>query len=37
MEIHLLYCIHGGERMILHDVVWDVFMIILKDARFHVS
>ncbi len=37
MGIHLLHCVHGEERMALHDVVWDVFMATTKDARFHVS
>jgi hypothetical protein len=37
MGIHLLHCVHGGERMALHDVVWNVFMAIVKDVGFHVS
>jgi hypothetical protein len=36
MGIHLLHCIYGEERMASHDVVWDVFAIIMKDVRFHV-
>jgi hypothetical protein len=24
MGIHLFHCVHGGERMASHDVVWDV-------------
>jgi hypothetical protein len=31
------HCAHGGERIILHDVVQDVFVAIAKDAGFHVS
>jgi hypothetical protein len=34
MGIHLLCCVHGGERMALHDVVRNVNMAIAKDARF---
>ncbi len=37
MGIHLLCCVHGGERMALHDVVPNVIMAIAKDAKFHVS
>jgi hypothetical protein len=32
MGIHLLCCMHGGERMASHDVVQDVFGAIAKDA-----
>jgi len=35
MEIHLFYCTHGGERTTSHDVVWDLFASIARDARFH--
>jgi hypothetical protein len=34
MGIHFLRCMHGGERMASHDVVWDAFVAIAKDARF---
>ncbi len=37
MGIHLFHCIHGGEKMVSHDVVRDVFTAIGKSARFHVS
>jgi hypothetical protein len=32
MGIHLLCCTHGGERMVSHDVVQNVFVAIAKDA-----
>jgi hypothetical protein len=31
--IHLLHDVHGGERTASHDV----FVIIVRNARFHVS
>lgn len=34
MGIHLFCYIHGGEITILHNVVQDVFTIMLRDARF---
>jgi hypothetical protein len=37
MGIHLFHYVHGGERMNLPDVVWDVFVAIAKDTGFHVS
>jgi hypothetical protein len=37
MGIHLLYCVHGGERTTLHDVVQNVFATIAKDTGIHVS
>jgi hypothetical protein len=37
MGIHLFRYVHGGERMNLPDVVWDAFVAIAKDTRFHVS
>ncbi len=37
LGIHLLCCTHGGEKMAFHDVVRNVFMVIVKDAGFHVS
>jgi hypothetical protein len=37
MGFHLLCYIHGGERTTSHDVVWNAFVVIVKDARFHVS
>lgn len=37
IEIHLLLCMHGGERTTLNDVVQNAFMIIVKDTKFHVS
>jgi hypothetical protein len=37
MGIHLFHYIHGGERMASYDVVENAFMIIVRNARFHVS
>ncbi len=37
MGIHLFHYVHGEERMTLPDVVWDAFVAIAKDTRFHVS
>jgi hypothetical protein len=37
METHFLYCTHGGEEIIFHDVVWDAFMFIVRDVWFHVN
>jgi len=36
MRIHILRCVHGGERTALHVVVQNVFVTIAKDAKFHV-
>jgi len=36
MGIHLLHYVHGGERVISHDVIWDVFASIVKNVRFHI-
>jgi hypothetical protein len=36
MGIHLLRCIHSGEKIASHDVVQDVFAFIAKDVKFHV-
>jgi hypothetical protein len=36
MGIHLFHCEHGGERMASHDVVWNAFVAIAKDVRFHI-
>jgi hypothetical protein len=36
MGIHLLPCVHGGERTTLHYVGRDVFVAIMKDVKFHV-
>ncbi len=36
MGIHFFHCIHSGERIASHDVVWDAFAFIVKDVRFHV-
>jgi len=30
--IHFFCYTHGGERMASHDVVWDAFVSIMKDA-----
>jgi hypothetical protein len=37
--IHLLHCAHGGERTTSHDVMWDAFVYIVKDAwlKFYVN
>ncbi len=32
IQIHLLHCVHGGERMTSDDAMWDAFMSIVKDA-----
>jgi hypothetical protein len=37
MKIHLLRYVHGGERMASHDVVQNVFLNTIKNAKFHVS
>jgi hypothetical protein len=29
-------CAHGGEKIVSHDVVRDVFVSIVRDANFHV-
>jgi hypothetical protein len=36
MEIHLVCCAHGGERIASHDAIRYAFASIAKDARFHV-
>jgi hypothetical protein len=36
MGIHLFHYTHGADKMVLHDVVRDVFMAIGKSARFDV-
>jgi hypothetical protein len=36
MGFHVFCYTHGGERTTLHDVVWDAFVAITKNARFHV-
>jgi hypothetical protein len=35
MGIHLLCCVHGGEKITSHNVVWDAFASIMKDVGFH--
>jgi hypothetical protein len=37
MGIHIFHYTHDGERMALHDVVRDVFMVIVKDVGFQIS
>jgi hypothetical protein len=37
MNIHLLCCVHGNERMDIHDVVHDTFVAIMWDVGFHVG
>jgi hypothetical protein len=37
MGIHLFRYIHGGERMVSHDAMWDAFTSIVKDVCFHVA
>jgi hypothetical protein len=34
--IHLLCCVHGGERTTTHDIIWNSFVSIARDVRFHV-
>jgi hypothetical protein len=36
MGFHLLRCTHGKERMASHDVMWNAFTYIARDARFHI-
>jgi hypothetical protein len=36
MGIHLLHCTHGEERIVFHDVMWDAFTYIARDAKFHI-
>jgi hypothetical protein len=33
MEIHLLHCTRGGERMASHDVVQDNFVSVIRDVN----
>jgi hypothetical protein len=35
-RIHLFCCVHGGGHVATHDVVWDLFASIARDAKFHV-
>lgn len=35
-KTHLLCCFPGGEHNTSHNVVWDVFVSIMKYAGFHV-
>ncbi len=37
MGIPLVQCVHGGERMASHGVVWNAFEVITRDEKFHVS
>jgi len=37
MGIHLFHCVHGGEKMASHDVVWILFVTIIRNVGFHVS
>jgi hypothetical protein len=37
MCIHLLYYVHGNERMGTHDVVCNTFVTIARDVGFHVG
>jgi hypothetical protein len=37
MDIHLLCCTHGNERMGNHDVVHDIFVATSQDVGFHVG
>ncbi len=34
MGIHLFRCMHGGEKITLHDVVRNTFMIVARDVGF---
>jgi hypothetical protein len=34
--IHFFCYVHGGEKIALHDIVLDAFMVIAKDVGFHV-
>jgi hypothetical protein len=36
MGIHFLCCTHGGQMMTSHDVVHDAFVLIMRDASFHI-
>jgi hypothetical protein len=36
MGIHLLGYVHHGERMASHDVMYDAFASIARDARVHI-
>jgi hypothetical protein len=27
---------HGGEKIASHDIVWDAFVFIMRDAGFHI-
>lgn len=34
--IYFFHCVYDGKRMVSYDVVHDVFVFIMRDARFHV-
>jgi hypothetical protein len=36
MGIHLLHCNHGEKKMASHDIMWDAFAYITRDANFHI-
>jgi hypothetical protein len=36
MGIHFFRYTHGGEKIVSHDIIQDVFMSIAKDVKFHV-
>ncbi len=36
MGIHLLCCTHSGEKTASRDVVQNVFIVIARNAKFHV-
>jgi hypothetical protein len=36
MGTHLVHYTHGGEKVASYDAIWDVFVLIARDAKFHV-
>jgi len=36
MGIHLFRYAHGGEKITSHDVMWDVLVAIVENAKFHI-
>jgi hypothetical protein len=35
--IHFFCYVHGGEKMMSHDIMQDAFMAIVRKVGFHVS
>ncbi len=37
MDIHLLCCAHGNERIGTHDVIRKIFVTIMQNVNFHMG